>query len=618
MDSTTDSPSSGGPAAWQSAQAPCVYCGQVIDRTEDRCPHCRTSMSVAVRRASREVIGPWYYLDPRNPSGRGVTFEALIKMIEKGRIKADSIVRGPTTHQDWMYAAEAPRLAKYLGLCPHCFGEVRPEDTYCSHCQLNMNTRPAEPRPGVPESLVKPPVQKAAYDIERQLAGAGASPDATLEGQALDVPVTPVPLPVASVVPPLPRAADPAPMSAPAARPAPMPVPVARQVAPVRVDSTATIAAAAAVAAAGGGPAPLPASALAGAAAAAGERPSRVAAKRPRPKLWVVLALTWGTMLVLVLLVVYTPILPAGARDKFRGLLGMKPVSEPASTTTVVQAQPKPGDDWLDFRTKEADKAKTVRDYARARDLYLEIFNKVGDPVWRSRADEMSQKITEEAKQRSAKLAERLKQADTYADAHQYDDALAILRNISPDDRLFIASRGTAVDAMEKRFTEDRATWAQRAAQETQLRAALAHIGELRSARKNDEALRALRDIRSYKTYPQDLVSLVAPKIDEDIKDLDTLVSGTKVRPDIPVTPVKPPEANPELATPIIADLMAQADQLEKAEKLTDALAKLQEIQKRFPKNLWPEGLEARVRRVKDKVDALKFFLGGDPPLKTK
>ena len=70
MAETSDS--SGEQPAWQGDQAPCAYCGQVIDRSTDRCPHCRTSFSFAVRQASREVVGDWYYLDLRNPSGRGV------------------------------------------------------------------------------------------------------------------------------------------------------------------------------------------------------------------------------------------------------------------------------------------------------------------------------------------------------------------------------------------------------------------------------------------------------------------------------------------------------------------------------------------------------------------
>ena len=93
-----------------------------------------------------------------------------IKMVEKGRLQADSIVRGPTTHQDWMYAAETPRLAKYLGLCPHCFASAKPEDMYCTSCQSNMNEHPADSRPGVPADLAKPPYHLSAYEIEKELA----------------------------------------------------------------------------------------------------------------------------------------------------------------------------------------------------------------------------------------------------------------------------------------------------------------------------------------------------------------------------------------------------------------------------------------------------------------
>ncbi|HUU32154.1 MAG TPA: hypothetical protein VMY69_08660, partial [Phycisphaerae bacterium] len=172
---------------WRSDMAPCIYCGQVVSRSEERCPYCRTSFSTAVRKASREVLGPWYYLDARNPSGRGVTFETIIKMAEKGRIRPDSVVRGPTTHQDWMYAAETPRLAKYLGMCPHCFAEAKPEEVYCSRCQLNMNTRPADVRPGIPPDLVREPVHRAAYEAEKELAR-GVRPAESPAGEPLDTP----------------------------------------------------------------------------------------------------------------------------------------------------------------------------------------------------------------------------------------------------------------------------------------------------------------------------------------------------------------------------------------------------------------------------------------------
>jgi hypothetical protein len=67
-----------------------------------------------------------------------------------------------------------------------------------------------------------------------------------------------------------------------------------------------------------------------------------------------------------------------------------------------------------------------------------------------------------------------------------------------------------------------------------------------------------------------------------------------------------------EQAKPIIADLMGQVEKLEKTDKWADAQAKIEEIQKRFDKRFWPEGLEERRLAAKKKADAVKFF-GLDP-----
>ncbi|MCX5683980.1 MAG: hypothetical protein NT049_09880, partial [Planctomycetota bacterium] len=291
MDSTAGSPASKGP--WTSDKAPCVYCGQIIGRADDRCPHCKMSFSLAVRKASREVMGDWFYLDPRNPSARGVTFETLIKMIEKGRIRTDSIVRGPTTQNDWMYAAEAPRLAKYLGQCPHCFAEAKPEDTFCTRCQLNMNTRLGEPRPGIPPDLVREPFHRPAHDIEKQLS----QPAPTPQGAA----VTSAP------------AASAAGVGGPSVTPEP----------PKVVTATAAAAAAA----------------MAEASPATGDRASRVGiARRRGPRLWLVLVLTWVTLIPVGILLYYANV--GGIRDGFRNTFSGGAGSGTSQTS-------KGNDEWL-------------------------------------------------------------------------------------------------------------------------------------------------------------------------------------------------------------------------------------------------------------------------------
>jgi tetratricopeptide (TPR) repeat protein len=150
---------------------PCVYCGQAVGREVERCPHCKASYSIAVRRASREVEGAWFYLEPRNLSNRGVDFATMLKLIEKGRLKRDSVVRGPTTHQDWMFAAEAPLLSKYLGVCPHCFNPAGPEQEFCANCDRDLDERPGRLRPGSKQAK-SPGYFPARDETEENLASA--------------------------------------------------------------------------------------------------------------------------------------------------------------------------------------------------------------------------------------------------------------------------------------------------------------------------------------------------------------------------------------------------------------------------------------------------------------
>lgn len=145
--SPTGTGESGAP--WLSARMPCVYCGRTIDRDCDRCPECKTSYSVAVRRASREIEGDWFYLEARNPSNRGVDLRTMLKLIDKGRLRPDSVIRGPATNQDWMYAAESPVISKHLGNCPHCFGAATADEEFCSTCGRSLDEMPGRLRPGL-------------------------------------------------------------------------------------------------------------------------------------------------------------------------------------------------------------------------------------------------------------------------------------------------------------------------------------------------------------------------------------------------------------------------------------------------------------------------------------
>lgn len=583
---------SGGQPAWLGDQAPCVYCGQVIPRSSDRCEHCRTSLSLAVRKASREVVGPWYYLDPRNPSGRGVTFETLIKMMEKGRIRPDSIVRGPTTHQDWMYAAEAPRLAKYLGMCPHCFAEAKPEDTYCVRCQLNMNQRPADPRPGIPADLVKPPVHKAAYEIEKELSRAAAAAEEAPTGESLDT--APKPAPGPAVAP-----------SAPAAR---------------SEAAAATAAAATAVA-------DLAAADL---AAAGGERPSRVAVpRRQRPRIWVVLILTWVTLIVLVGIGVLTDM--GGMRGGLiRILRGTESgPTEPDGTASAADEK------WRNAQLASADAAEQARDYDAAVNILRNVLARTMDPGWRDALEKSIERVRKKAqdeyKARVARLVEKVTLAKKKAEDREFGLALDIVRNIPPDDRAFLASLrgpageqiGISVEKLEAGLQERRDQYeqqlvrekAQQKKLEEQLVATLQQADRLVTTKRLTMALEAYKQIAG--TFPADLVQKHVD-IDKIIAGLETQIAAAPTPTPTPApTPTPTPTPGPpDDAVAAVKALMDQAAALDKAEQFEPEVAKLEEIKAKYDQKYWPDGLEDKIKQVKAKIEALKFF-GMESPKKT-
>jgi len=538
---------SGAETPWRSDQAPCVYCGQVIARGSDRCPHCRTSFSLAVRRASREIVGPWFYLDPRNPSGRGVTFEMLIKMAEKGRLQADSIVRGPTTHQDWMYAAETPRLAKYLGLCPHCFASAKPEDTYCTSCQLNMNERPADSRPGVPADLAKTPYHPSAYEIEKELARS------------------------------VPSAAEKASGGPSEAAPA----------------STA----AEAVAAFAERPTPTP------------ERtgPVLVRAVDRKPKMWVVFALTWATLIPLILIWVFA--VPTGWKDSlFNRVRSSGTPTGSGGNATGPNGQPAPADPWVNEQLEEADRASAAGDFGRAIAIYEDLVRKTGDRTWNARIQDLRAKQEQEdRRQRLAELRNRLKLAEQLAADHRYADALAILRNLAKEDRELLATINVSILRMQAVIEEDAAKWRAEGEKKQKLAAHLEQAKQLADQGQLSEALAAYDQIAA--DFPAELIR---EKIDIN-QVCNTLRARIEAatRPPTPPTP-PPPSMTPAEIAAAVAKLVEEANTLEKGEKFSEVLTKLEAV-KNYDRKFWPEGLENRIESIKAKKEALEFFgMGAD------
>jgi len=82
----------------------------------------------------------------RNPAAPGMKYATLLALINKGHVSARSIIRGPTTHQMWRYAAHVRGVSREFGLCFSCGGAMDRGNSICPHCQRSQDAPPERAR----------------------------------------------------------------------------------------------------------------------------------------------------------------------------------------------------------------------------------------------------------------------------------------------------------------------------------------------------------------------------------------------------------------------------------------------------------------------------------------
>lgn len=113
--------------------APCPYCGALAAHGGE-CGACGGRLDPLSRQATQNQMGPWFIRDESRPFAPGCSYPTLLALARKGRINAETVVRGPTTMQFWTLAGRAPGLAHHLGVCHSCREPAGPEDSSCGHC----------------------------------------------------------------------------------------------------------------------------------------------------------------------------------------------------------------------------------------------------------------------------------------------------------------------------------------------------------------------------------------------------------------------------------------------------------------------------------------------------
>ena len=112
----------------------CPYCGS-LQAAGERCQECGGLFEPFSRRATQLSMGPWYIRDKNRPFRPGCSYEVLVKQVGAGKVKASSVIRGPTTRQFWSVARHVPGVAHLLGYCHRCGEHVEPTAPSCPHCQ---------------------------------------------------------------------------------------------------------------------------------------------------------------------------------------------------------------------------------------------------------------------------------------------------------------------------------------------------------------------------------------------------------------------------------------------------------------------------------------------------
>jgi hypothetical protein len=193
------------PTAMGAQMVLCPYCGS-LSTLAKQCNICSGHFDLLSRQRSQNAMGPWFIRDLSKPFQPGCSYATLVRMAQRGKIKPDTVLRGPSTRQFWSFARQTPGVANLLGECHACHKPVMPTSNSCPNCKASFLVPDDRQVLGLsPVHLL--PGDADAETIARSLSG----------GQAQASAVSPPATPQAT-----PRAPTPAPMSARESAPEPI------------------------------------------------------------------------------------------------------------------------------------------------------------------------------------------------------------------------------------------------------------------------------------------------------------------------------------------------------------------------------------------------------------
>ncbi len=148
----------------------CPYCGHCQDDTE-KCGSCGGLFEPLSRRATQIAMGPWFIRDKKNPFKPGCSYDVMVDLARKGRIKPNTVMRGPSTKQFWSVARNVQGISHLLGYCHSCGEHVKPFDAACNTCGAAFDLKWDRNRFGLPFATASAAAD-ARRELEQQVAAA--------------------------------------------------------------------------------------------------------------------------------------------------------------------------------------------------------------------------------------------------------------------------------------------------------------------------------------------------------------------------------------------------------------------------------------------------------------
>ena len=160
----------------------CPYCGYTQPNAE-KCAQCGGLFEPLSRKATQIAMGPWFVRDKRSPFRPGCSYEVLKKQVRAGKVKPNTVIRGPSTHQFWSIARHVQGVAHLVGYCHECGAKVEPEYIACPECAAHFGA----PRERDELGLQYPTVHsagRAQRKLDREIAEAlGKAPGRSGKGR---------------------------------------------------------------------------------------------------------------------------------------------------------------------------------------------------------------------------------------------------------------------------------------------------------------------------------------------------------------------------------------------------------------------------------------------------